>query len=183
MTFFPLDVFYAHENAAFFVFVCLYAFLCLIKLIMILRVLTFTDKTWENKVLTSYVSLVYTNLQNVQSEDFSFLCFVSMCVFVCVCVKSFCKKNKQFKTALMTSFILLLGYSPVQERVRNLRQKFSIYTRLSYFNTGWNFSYNCNFFQLGIPSWNFNPGWKPPYNQPLRCLSRFWIRISKIRTN
>ena len=40
--FFHLDVFYAHENTAFFVY--LYAFLCLIKLIMILRVLTFADK-------------------------------------------------------------------------------------------------------------------------------------------
>ena len=29
------------------------------------------------------------------------------------------------------------------------------------------FSYNCNFFQLGIASWNFNRGWKSPYNQPL----------------
>ena len=28
---------------------------------------------------------------------------------VCVCVKSFCKKDKEFKTALMTSFILLLS--------------------------------------------------------------------------
>ena len=26
VTFLPLDVFYAHKNAAFFVFVCLYAF-------------------------------------------------------------------------------------------------------------------------------------------------------------
>ena len=41
----PLDVFYAHKNTAFFVFVRLYAFLLLIKLIMILGVLTFTDKT------------------------------------------------------------------------------------------------------------------------------------------
>ena len=30
--FFPLDVFYAHKNTAFFVFVRLYAFLCLIKM-------------------------------------------------------------------------------------------------------------------------------------------------------
>ena len=45
VTFFPLHDFYAHKNTAFFVFVCLYAFLCLIKLIMTLRVLTFTDKT------------------------------------------------------------------------------------------------------------------------------------------
>ena len=100
--------------ARLFCFCFLYAFLCLIKLIMILRVLTFTDKTYENKILTSYYSLVYTSLRNVQSEDFIFLCFVSMCVWVCVCVcvcvcvKSFCKKNKEFKTALMTSFILLL---------------------------------------------------------------------------
>ena len=43
MTFTLLDVFYAHKNTAFFV--RLYAFLYLIKLIMILRVLTFTDKT------------------------------------------------------------------------------------------------------------------------------------------
>ena len=28
-------------------------------------------------------------------------------------------------------------------------------------------SYNCIFFQFGIPSWNFNPRWKSPYNQPL----------------
>ena len=45
--------------------------------------------------------------------------------------------------------------------------KFFIYSRLLHFNPGWDFSYNCNFFQLGIPSWNFNPGWKSPYNQPL----------------
>ena len=30
--FFPLDVFYAHKNDAFFVFVCLYAFLCLTRM-------------------------------------------------------------------------------------------------------------------------------------------------------
>ena len=30
-----------------------------------------------------------------------------------------------------------------------------------------NFSYNCNFFQLGIPSWNFNSRWNIPYNQSL----------------
>ena len=30
--FFPLDVFYVHKSTAFFVFVCLYAFLCLIKM-------------------------------------------------------------------------------------------------------------------------------------------------------
>ena len=45
--------------------------------------------------------------------------------------------------------------------------KFSIYLRLLYFNLRWNFLQNCNFFQLGIPSWNFNPGWKSPYNQTL----------------
>ena len=45
--------------------------------------------------------------------------------------------------------------------------KFHIYPRLLYFNPGWNFSYNYNFFQLVIPSWNFNPGWKSPYHQPL----------------
>ena len=28
---------------------------------------------------------------------------------LCVCVKSFCKKDKEFKIALMTSFILLLS--------------------------------------------------------------------------
>ena len=62
---------------------------------MILRVLTFTDKTYENKILTLYYSLVYTSLRNVQSKDIIFLCFVSMClcVCVCVCVKSFCKKK------------------------------------------------------------------------------------------
>ena len=50
-------------------------------------------------------------------------------------------------------------YSRVQEKGRNLRQEISIYSRLSYFMPGWNFSYNfsCNFFQLGIPTWNFNP--------------------------
>ena len=66
------------------------------------------------------------------------------------------------------------GYSRVQERVKNWRQKCSIYTRLSYFNPGWNFSYNCKFFQVGISSWNFNPGWKSPYNQPLR---RFMLNL------
>ena len=53
---------------------------------MILRVLTFTDKTYENKILTLYYSLVYTSLRNVQSKDIIFLCFVSMCLCVCVCV-------------------------------------------------------------------------------------------------
>ena len=45
------------------------------------------------------------------------------------------------------------GYSRVQKRVKNLMQKFSIYSRLLYFNLGWkifnpgwNFSNNCNFF-------------------------------------
>ena len=47
--FYLLRSLYAHKNTAFFVFVCLYAFLCLIKLIMILRVLTFTDKTQDVK--------------------------------------------------------------------------------------------------------------------------------------
>ena len=36
------------------------------------------------------------------------------------------------------------------------------------FNPGWDFSQDCNFFQVGIPSWNFKPGWKFPYNQPFR---------------
>ena len=43
--------------------------------------------------------------------------------------------------------------------------EFSIYSRLFYFSPSWNifnpgryFSYNCNFIQFGIPSWNFNPG-------------------------
>ena len=51
--------------------------------------------------------------------------------------------------------------------------KFSIYTRLLYFNPGWNifnpgwnFSSNCIFFQVGIPSWNFSLAWKFPYNHP-----------------
>ena len=43
--FYLLRSLYAHKSTAFFVFVCLYVFMCLIKLIMILRVLTFTDKT------------------------------------------------------------------------------------------------------------------------------------------
>ena len=43
--FYLLRSLFAHKNTAFFVFVCLYVFMCLIKLIMILRVLTFTDKT------------------------------------------------------------------------------------------------------------------------------------------
>ena len=43
--FYLLRSLYTHKNTTFFVFVCLYGFLCLIKLIMILRVLTFTDKT------------------------------------------------------------------------------------------------------------------------------------------
>ena len=33
-----------------------------------------------------------------------------------------------------------IRYSRVQEGVKNLRQKFSIYSRLLYFNPGWNFS-------------------------------------------
>ena len=37
------------------------------------------------------------------------------------------------------------GCFRVQKRVKNLRQKFSIYSRLLYFNSGWNFSCNCNF--------------------------------------
>ena len=44
--------------------------------------------------------------------------------------------------------------------------EFSIYSRLLYFNPGWNCSCNCNFFQLDIPSWNFEPGLKSPYDQP-----------------
>ena len=45
--------------------------------------------------------------------------------------------------------------------------EFSIYSRLFYFSPGWNFSGNWNFFQLGIPSWKFNPAWKSPYNRLL----------------
>ena len=59
---------------------------------------------------------------------------------------------------------------------------FSSYSRLSHFNPGWNsfspgwdFSYDCNFFQLGIASWNFNPGWKSPYNQPFRVKDFFFF--------
>ena len=44
--------------------------------------------------------------------------------------------------------------------------KFSIYLRLLYFNPGWNFLCNCNFFQLGLPTWNCNPEWKSSYNHP-----------------
>ena len=69
--------------------------------------------------------------------------------------------------------------------------KFSIYSRLLHFNPGWNsfnlgwdFSYNCNFIQLGIPSWNFTPGWKSPYNQPFRWLlpSNENLRSTAIRS-
>ena len=49
--------------------------------------------------------------------------------------------------------------SCVQERIKNLRQKFSIYSKLSYFNPGWNFSYNCNFFPL-FTELKFQPGMK-----------------------
>ena len=49
--------------------------------------------------------------------------------------------------------------------------KFPIYPMLLYFNPGWKFSYNCNFFQLGILSWNFNLEWKSPCNQTLNVVS------------
>ena len=52
---------------------------------------------------------------------------------------------------------------------RRFEAKIFLFTLL-YFNPAWNFSYNCNFCQLGIPSWNFNPGGKSPYNQPLNLL-------------
>ena len=52
--------------------------------------------------------------------------------------------------------------------------EFSIYSRLFYFipswnifNPGWNVSHNCNFFQLSIPSWNFDLRWKSSYSRPL----------------
>ena len=36
------------------------------------------------------------------------------------------------------------------------------------------------FFQLGIPSWNFNPGWNLPYNRPLSLMSStlFFLRTN-----
>ena len=34
-------------------------------------------------------------------------------------------------------------------------------------------------FQLGIPTWNFNPGWKSPYNQPLNLLQSTYCNYSK----
>ena len=43
--FYLLRSLFAHKNTAFFVFVSLYALLCLIKPIIIFRVLIFTDKT------------------------------------------------------------------------------------------------------------------------------------------
>ena len=46
----------------------------------------------------------------IKTLPFLFL-FAYMLTCVCVCVKSFCNKknnNKEFKTALMTTFILLL---------------------------------------------------------------------------
>ena len=70
----------------------------------------------------------------------SFLCFclvASLC-FLCflvllVQVKSFCKKSKEFKTALMTSFTLLLNLSYYKHEFLNhnpfqLSQSFSIIT-------------------------------------------------------
>ena len=45
-------------------------------------------------------------------------------------------------------------------------KKFSIYMRLLYLNQGWNFSCNCNFFQLGVLNWH-------PYNQPLSPYNLF----------
>ena len=49
--------------------------------------------------------------------------------------------------------------------------KFSIYSRLLNFDSSWNvlllYFHNFNFFQLVIPNWNFNRGWKSPYYQPL----------------
>ena len=61
--------------------------------------------------------------------------------------------------------------------------KFSIESRLLYFNPGWIFLYNCNIFQLSIPSSNFNPSWKSPYIQPLNTIlvlnkPGFWVYLS-----
>ena len=38
-------------------------------------------------------------------------------------------------------------------------------------------------FQLGMPSWDFNPGWKFPYNQPLSSFNNspcFFLHVSTI---
>ena len=43
--FYLLRSLFTHKNTAFFVFVSLYALLCLIKPVIIFRVLIFTDKT------------------------------------------------------------------------------------------------------------------------------------------
>ena len=45
--------------------------------------------------------------------------------------------------------------------------KFSIYPWLLHFNLDSNFSCNCHFFSTRYTGWNFKPGWKSPYNQPL----------------
>ena len=60
------------------------------------------------------------------------LCFFVLlfgCVFVLVRMKSFCKKIKRFKTALMTSFTLLLNLSCYKYKFLYL-QVFSIITIL-----------------------------------------------------
>ena len=46
--------------------------------------------------------------------------------------------------------------------------KFFIYASLLYFSLNWIFLYNCNCFQLGKPSWNFNTGWTSLCNQALK---------------
>ena len=54
--------------------------------------------------------------------------------------------------------------------------KFSIYASLLYFSLDWIFLYNCNCFQLGKPSWNFNPGWTSQCNQALKIKDRLCIK-------
>ena len=71
---------------------------------MIFRVLTFTDKTFDIKSSLHTIRLYIRTSETYKVRTLFFLMF---CQYVCV--KSFCKKNKEFKTALMTSFILLLS--------------------------------------------------------------------------
>ena len=62
-----------------------------------------------------------------------FSAFGAFCVFsvIFLCVKCFRKKNKKFKTALITSFILLLNFQlsqPFHYNLLQLLQSFSIIT-------------------------------------------------------
>ena len=109
-----------------------------VLLVLLVRVKSFRNKKKEFKTAHDNFKLLYSKISQAQSTNrlqrtkiknelkkhlwgkkslirlVAFLCFclgVFVLLVLLVRVKSFCKKNKEFKTALITSFTLLLIFN------------------------------------------------------------------------